>query len=93
MGFLKKKQPKKFKYQSRYYKGDGNPYEIKQKFEDFREDTAPPSGVKSIKNKLVKAINSKDIGDNAVRKRLFIIIAILVLIVLYIIDFDLTIFF
>ena len=93
MGFLKKKQPKKFKYQSRYYKGDGNPYKIKQKFEEFREDTTPPSGLKSIKNKLVKAINSKDIGDNAVRKRLFIIIAILVLIVLYIIDFDLTIFF
>ncbi len=93
MGVLKKRQAKKFNYKSRYYKGDGNPYEIKQKFDEFRDDTTPPTGMKSMKNRLVKVFNTNDVGDRAVQKRLAIIIAILVLIFLYIIDFDLTIFF
>ena len=44
MGF--KRKIKKFDYQPRYYKGEGNPYEIKHKFDKFRSTIDPKKGIK-----------------------------------------------
>ncbi len=89
MGVLKRTN-KKFEYNPRYYKGEGNPFQIEHKFDKFRTTIGKNKGLKS---KFTKAIeeskNSKDKGFN---KTILIIIAILTLIFLYIIDFDLSIF-
>ena len=81
---------KKFEYKPRYYKGEGNPFEIKQKFDQFRNTTGKN---KNLKQKFTDAVeelkNSESKGTN---KTILIIIVIIVLIFLYIIDFDLSIF-
>lgn len=88
MGFLRRTH-KKFEYQPRYYKGEGNPFKIEHKLDQFRT-TAGKN--KSIKGKFNDAINDLKNPDKSVNKTLLIIISILVLIFLYIIDFDLSIF-
>ncbi|TCI90690.1 riboflavin synthase subunit beta [Tenacibaculum sp. M341] len=89
MGIFKK-EIKKFEYKPRYYKGEGNPYEVKHKFDEFRTTVGKR---KSIKDKLNTALNefssSKNGGFN---KTIVIIAAILTFIFLYLIDFDLSIF-
>jgi len=93
MGFIKSRKNKKFSYTPRLYddKGEGNPFEIKHKFDDFRKTVGSNSG---IKTKLNNALDDlKESPDRQVNRRILIIIAVLVLIFLYIIDFDLTIFF
>ncbi|PQJ19657.1 riboflavin synthase subunit beta [Tenacibaculum sp. SG-28] len=89
MGFIKKEN-KKFDYTPRYYKGEGNPYEVKHKFDKFRTTVGKK---KSLKGKFNAAIdefkNSKNGGFN---KTHAIIIIILIFIFLYIIDFELSIF-
>ena len=90
MGFLRKRTNKKFDYKPRYYSGDKNPYQIEHKFDQYRTTVGND---KSIKGKFKSAFeelkNEETKGNNKV---LLIIIAILVLIFLYIIDFDLSIF-
>jgi hypothetical protein len=90
MGFLKKRTNKKFDYQPRYYKGEGNPYKIGHKFDEFRTTVGDNKGIKDKFKSAFEEINSSEKkGSN---KTLLIIIAILIFIFLYIIDFDLTIF-
>ncbi len=90
MGFLTRRKNKKFDYKPRYYKGEGNPFKINHKFDDYRSTVG---GKKSLKEKFVTAFNeyeeTKKAGFN---KTIIIIVAILVLVFLYIIDFDLSIF-
>ena len=45
MAIIKRKN-KKFDYKPRYYKGEGNPYAIKHKFDEFRSSTGSDSGLK-----------------------------------------------
>ena len=91
MGLIKLKKNKKFNYKPRYYKGDGNPYELKHKFDEYRSTTNPAKG---IKGKLNAAIEDyKYNPDDNVNRRVLIIIAILVVLFLFIIGFDLSIFF
>ena len=88
MGFLKRTN-KKFDYQPRYYKGEGNPFKIEHKLDQFRSTTGKNKGIKA---KLGDAMEDLKNPDKKVNKTLLIIIAILVFIFLYIIDFDLSIF-
>ncbi|MCL7753437.1 riboflavin synthase subunit beta [Polaribacter sp. Z022] len=88
MGFLKRTH-KKFDYQPRFYKGEGNPFKIEHKLDQFRTTTGKN---KSLKGKFNDAMYDLKNSDKSVNKSLLIIIAILVLIFLYIIDFDLSIF-
>jgi len=89
MGFLKRKN-KKFEYTPRFYKGEGNPYKIGHKFDEFRTTVGKSKGLKSkFTNAIEESKNSKNKGFN---KTILIIVAILTLIFLYIIDFDLSIF-
>ena len=89
MGFFRREN-KKFQYDPRYYKGKNNPYKIEQKFDEFRTTTTEARG---IKNKFTKAIHEyKNSENKSVNKTILIIIAVLTLLFLYIIDFDLSIF-
>ena len=93
MAFIKKRTNKKFDYKPRFYEneGDGSPFAMKHKFDEHRNTVNPPKG---LKGKFTAAFNElKNNSDHSVKKRLFIIIAVLLLIFLYIIDFDLSIFF
>lgn len=89
MGFIKKEN-KKFDYKPRYYKGEGNPYEVKHKFDEFRSTVGKSKG---LKGKFSDAINEfKNSENGGINKTILIIIAILTLLFLFIIDFDLSIF-
>ncbi len=88
MGFLKRTH-KKFDYQPRYYKGEGNPFKIEHKLDQYRK-TAGKN--RNLKGKFNDAIDDLKNPDKSVNKTLLIIISILVFIFLYIIDFDLSIF-
>jgi inner membrane protein involved in colicin E2 resistance len=92
MGLLKTRKNKKFSYTPRYFddKGEGNPFEIKHKFDDFRKTVGSNKG---LKTKFNDAIDDYKNRDKAVNKRILIIVAALVLVFLFIIDFDLSIFF
>lgn len=89
MGIFKTRSNKKFNYTPRFYEGDGNPYEIKHKFDDFRTTV----GKTNLKGKFENAIQDYKTADASVNRRIFIIVGILVLIFLLIIGFDLSIFF
>lgn len=91
MGILKVKKNKKFGYTPRYYKGEGNPFEIKHKFDDQRTTVGNNSGLKS---KFNNAINDYKTNENRdANKRVLIIVTVLIFIFLLIIGFDLSIFF
>ncbi|MDO6674740.1 riboflavin synthase subunit beta [Tenacibaculum sp. 1B UA] len=89
MGFIKKEN-KKFDYKPRYYKGDGNPYEIKQKFDQYRTTIGKKKG---LKGKFNAAIDEFKGSGYKLNKTIVVIALVLTLIFLFIIDFDLSIFF
>ncbi|WKD86371.1 hypothetical protein KCTC32516_01746 [Polaribacter huanghezhanensis] len=90
MGFLKRTN-KKFDYKPRFYQGEGNPYEIKHKFDEYRTTVGKNKG---LKTKLFTAWDElKGFRGKGVNKTLLTIIAILTLVFLFIIDFDISIFF
>lgn len=91
MGILSKRTNKKYDYEPRYYKApDGRkPFELKHAFDEHRT-TIQKVG---LKGKINNALDDYKKGsDVTVRNRMYIIIAILVLLFLWVIDFDLTIF-
>ncbi|MDH7912956.1 riboflavin synthase subunit beta [Winogradskyella sp. SYSU M77433] len=90
MGLMKLKKNKKFNYKPRYYKGDGNPYELKHKFDDYRTTVNPAKGLKGKFNAAIDDYNHN--RDENVNRRVLIIVGILVLLFLLIIGFDLSIF-
>lgn len=93
MGIFKQRKNKRFNYTPRHYdaKGEGSPFEIKHKFDDYRKTVGPSGG---LKTKFKTAWNElRNEPDQAANRRILIIIAILILIFLFIIDFDLSIFF
>jgi hypothetical protein len=92
MGLLKSRKNKKFNYKPRYYddKGEGNPYKMKHKFDSFRTTIGNNNG---LKNKFIKAVNDlKSNPNQEANKRTLIIVFVLLLIFLFIIEFDLSIF-
>ncbi|AUC84496.1 riboflavin synthase subunit beta [Polaribacter sp. ALD11] len=88
MGFLKRTN-KKFDYQPRYYKGEGSPFKIEHKLDQYRTTAGKNKG---LKGKFGDAIDDLKNPDRTTSRTLLIIITILVLVFLYIIDFDLSIF-
>jgi hypothetical protein len=83
---------KKFEYKPRFYddKGKGSPYKMGSKFDKFRSTIDTPRGIKGKLNSAMDDIKTE--GDRNIKTRMSIILAILILIFLYIIDFDLSIF-
>lgn len=88
MGFIKREN-KKFDYKPRYYKGEGNPYEFKHKFDEFRTTVGKSKG---IKGKFSVAFDELKTSGYRFNKTILLIVAILTLVFLFIIDFDLSIF-
>ncbi|MDO1500040.1 riboflavin synthase subunit beta [Winogradskyella maritima] len=91
MGIFKLKQNRKYNYTPRYYKGDGSPYEVKHKFDDQRTTVGASKG---LKGKINQAVDDYKYNPNqTANRRVLIIIGVLVLLFLFIIEFDLSIFF
>lgn len=93
MGLLKLRKNKKFSYTPRYFddKGEGNPFEIKPKFDEFRKTIGPNVG---LKTKFLNALDElKNNQDRTVSRRILIIVGILIFVFLLFIEFDLSIFF
>ncbi|WP_124979783.1 riboflavin synthase subunit beta [Nonlabens xiamenensis] len=91
MGILSRRKNKKYDYQPRYYNNEtgDKPFQIKHKFDDHRTTVSTVG----LKGKFNNAMNDLKQGSDAVvKKRIYIIIAILVLVFLWLIDFDLSIF-
>ncbi|MDY0779866.1 riboflavin synthase subunit beta [Tenacibaculum sp. IB213877] len=84
-----KKENKKFDYKPRYYKGEGNPYEFKHKFDEFRTTVGKK---KSLKGKFNDAMDDLKSSGYRFNKTIVIIALILTFIFLFLIDFDLSIF-
>ena len=92
MGILSNRKNKKFEYVPRYYddKGEGNPFKLKRKFDKYRSTVDTPSGLKG-KFKAAWGELKESRNKKSDRTVLFLII-LLVLLFLYIIDFDLSVF-
>lgn len=88
MGLFKQKKNKRFNYKPRFYKGVGNPFELKHKFEDQRTTVEKNDLRKTFKI----AFNDLKSYDIKSLKIIIIVSFILLLLFLFIIDFDLTIF-
>lgn len=96
MGILSKitrlRRNKKFDYSPRYFddKGKGNPFKLEHKFDAYRSTVGTNRG---LKNKIGNVLQDvKREGDQNLKVRMAIILAILVFIVLWFFDFDLSIF-
>ncbi|WAC03295.1 riboflavin synthase subunit beta [Lacinutrix neustonica] len=93
MGIIPHKKNKRYNYTPRYYKGsgDGSPFEMKHKFDDYRSTVGSSGGIKS---KFSSALHElRNAPDKSANRRIIIIISVLILLFLFIIDFDLSIFF
>lgn len=89
MGFIKRTN-KKFDYKPRYYQGEGNPYEVKHKFDEFRTTTGKN---KNLKAKLITAWDElKESRGRGINKTIVLIVVLLTFLFLLFIDFDLSIF-
>ncbi len=85
-----KKEINRFSYKSRrYYKEEGNPYEVKHKFDKYRTTVGKN---KNLKAKFNSALDDLKASNYKLNKTILLIVAILALVFLYIIDFDLSIF-
>jgi hypothetical protein len=91
--FTKLRKNKKYSYSPRYYddKGEGSPFKIQHKLDKYRSTVDNQRGLKGRFNDAMA--DMRRAGDRHINTRLLIILAVLVLIFLYIIDFDLSIFF
>ena len=89
MGLFKLKKNKRFNYKPRYYKGVSSPFEIKHKFDNHRLTVEKYD----LKTTFKTALNDlKTINQTSVKITLCVAV-ILAFVFLWIIDFDLTIFF
>ncbi len=93
MGLLKTRKNKRFNYEPRYYKhnGEGSPFQLEHKFDKFRNTVGENKGLKARFHEAWHDLRTPN--EKIVSKRIFIIVVILVLLFLFIIDFDLSIFF
>ncbi len=92
MGLIKPRKNKKYGYEPRYYNnnGEGSPYQMEHKFDKFRTTVGSKKGLKQKWAVAWDDLRNK--SDRQSNRRVLYIIIILVLIFLYIIDFDLSIF-
>ena len=92
MGILKTRKNKKFNYSPRYYESDkeGSPFEMEHKFDKFRSTVGSTGGWKTKFGNVLQDLRRG--SDRRAKITIFVIASILVLLFLYIIDFDLSIF-
>ena len=90
MGIFKTRRPKEFNYSPRHYQGEGSPYKIQHKFDEYRKATAESKGLKSKFNNAWDDFRHNP--DKKANRTILFIVLILIFAFLYIIDFDLSIF-
>lgn len=93
MGLISKRKNKKFNYRPRHYEydGEGSPFSMEQRFDKYRTTIGDN---KNLKGKFKAAwAELRQTSDKNTQLRLLVIIACLVLVFLFIIDFDLSIFY
>tara|TARA_R110002050_G_scaffold244180_1_gene380731 strand:+ start:65 stop:349 length:285 start_codon:yes stop_codon:yes gene_type:complete len=93
MGLIGKRKNKKYSYKPRHFEfdGDSSPFSMGHKFDQYRTTVGDNQGLKG-KFKTAWA-DLRQSSDKTASRRLMVIIAILVLLFLFIIDFDLSIFY
>lgn len=93
MKLIGRRKNNRYNYKPRHfeYDGEGSPFSIEHKFDKFRTTVGDNKGLKK-KFKMAWA-DLKSKSDRNTRIRLWIIIGILVLIFLFLIEFDLSIFY
>jgi len=93
MGILTRRKNKKFSYTPRYYKqdGEGSPYSIKQKFDEYRTTLETPKGVKDKFSQAWEEYRSNP--KSSANKRILFIGIVLVVLFLFFIEFDFSIFY
>jgi len=81
----------RYNYTPRYYKGktEGNIYEFESRFHKFKET---PNQIDFGSHWAEARESSRNRGNRGINKHIILIAAILILIFLWIIDFDLSIF-
>lgn len=91
MGIVKRTN-KKYSYEPRYYKSDkeGSPFKVEGRFDDHRKSFTYGGGLKSRFSTAWDELQENRKGGY--NRTIMIIIFILVLLFLWMIDFDLTIF-
>ena len=90
MSIFKTKKNRRYNYTPRFYKGEQSPFEIKHKFDDQRVTIEKTN----LKGKFTNALEDLKTNHNTLaNRRVSIIILILIFVFLWIIDFDLSIFF
>ena len=91
--FSRLRKNKKYGYTPRYYddKGEGNPFKIQHRLDRFRSTAGPQGGVKSRWKRAMA--DSRQKGDRNYKLRFYLVLAILLVLALYLLDFDLSIFF
>ncbi len=92
MGLLKTRKNKKYGYNPRYYNndGEGSPFQIEHKFDKYRSTVGENKGLVGKFKLAVEELKSSEARGTNITVP--IIVAILLLIFLFIIDFDLSIF-
>ncbi len=91
MSIFKTRKSKSFNYTPRFYNGEGNPFEIKHKFDAHRQTVGKQGGIKS---KFKTALNDYKYNQNkAANRRVLLIFSILIVLFLVFIEFDLSLFF
>ena len=84
---------KKYDYHPRFYdnQGRGNPFKIEHKLDRYRTTADGQGGLKTRWTRAMGDLRQQ--GDHNQQYRFLIILAVLILVVLYILDFDLSVFF
>lgn len=91
--FSRLRKNKKYSYKPRYFddKGEGTPFRIERKLDKYRTTGDHQGGIKTRFRSAMSDLKRE--GDSRQRLRFLIILLILIFVVLYILDFDLSIFF
>ncbi|MEM9686728.1 MAG: hypothetical protein AAF934_07380 [Bacteroidota bacterium] len=91
LSIFKLRKNRRFNYTPRYYQGKdiGNIYDFDSKFTKYRETS---NAIDFGSHWRAARAASRNRGNRVINKRLVLIIAVLALIFLYVIDFDLSIF-
>lgn len=93
MGIFKTRKNKKFSYSPRYWddKGEGSPYQMESRFDKYRTTVGKN---RNLKEKMATAWEElRSDSDRKTNRRVLLIAFVLIFIFLYIINFDLSIFF
>ena len=93
MGVFKTRKNKKFSYAPRYWEGEGSPFQLEQRFDKYRNTVGQNKNLKQKMNAAWDDLRSDSETNQGTNRRVMVIAAVLLLVFLYLINFDISIFF